>query len=65
MLERQVSKKKLKDKNVVSTSRSLELLHIDLFGPVKTASVNGKKSGLVIVDYYNRWAWGEISQTQG
>lgn len=25
-----------KDKNVISTSRNLELLHIDLFGPVKT-----------------------------
>jgi IS30 family transposase len=35
----------------------LELLHIDLFGPVKTASVNGKKYGLVIVDDYSRWTW--------
>ena len=47
----------LKQKNVVSTSRPLELLHIDLFGPVKTASISGKKYGLVIVDDYSRWTW--------
>ena len=35
----------------------MELLHIDLFGPVKTASINGKKYGLVIVDDYSRWTW--------
>ena len=47
----------LNKKNVVSTSKPLELLHIDLFGPVKTASVSGKKYGLVIVDDYSRWTW--------
>src|ERR1044072_7930185 len=47
----------LNKKNVVSTSRPLELLHIDLFGPVKTASISGKKYGLVIVDDYSRWTW--------
>src|ERR1044072_7547557 len=51
------SKRSFKAKNVVSTSRPLELLHIDLFGPVKTASINGKKYGLVIVDDYSRWTW--------
>ena len=39
----------LRPKNIVSTSSPLELLHIDLMGPVKTASINGKKYGLVIV----------------
>src|SRR3954471_17180393 len=51
------SKPTFKSKNVVSTSRPLELLYIDLFGPVKTASVRGKKYGLVIVDDYSRWTW--------
>src|SRR3954468_13493775 len=37
------SKPAFKSKNVVSSSRPLELLHIDLFGLVKTASVRGKK----------------------
>src|ERR1044072_3714968 len=51
------SKRPFKAKNVVSTSRPLELLHIDLFGPVKSASLNGMKYGLVIVDDYSRWTW--------
>src|ERR1044072_6323779 len=48
------SKRSFKAKNIVASSRPLELLHIDLFGPVKTASINGKKYGLVIVDDYSR-----------
>src|SRR4051812_17047992 len=44
-LKGKFSKPAFKSKNVVSTSRPLELLHIDLFGPVKTASVRGKKYG--------------------
>ena len=50
-----IIKSSFKSKNTVSTSRPLELLHIDLFGPVRTALINGKKYGLVIVDDYNRW----------
>jgi len=46
-----------KTKDIVSTSRPLELLHMDLFGPVSTASLYGSKYGLVIVDDYNRWTW--------
>jgi hypothetical protein len=37
-------------KNVMSTSRPLELLHMDLFGPVAYLSIGGSKYGLVIVD---------------
>ena len=35
----------------------MELLHIDLFGPVKTRLDSGKKYGLVIVDDYSHWTW--------
>ena len=42
-----------KSKNVISTFRPLELLHIDLFGPIRTTSLGGKKYGLVIVDNYS------------
>ncbi|KAK2411518.1 putative mitochondrial protein [Trifolium repens] len=52
-----IVKSSFKNKNIVSTTRPLELLHIDLFGPVSTASINGKKYGLVIVDDYSRWTW--------
>jgi hypothetical protein len=38
------------NKNVMTTSRPLELLHMDLFGPVAYLSIEGSKYGLVIVD---------------
>src|SRR4051812_35833196 len=43
--------------NVVSTSRPLELLHVDLFGPPSWDSLCGKKYGLFIVDDYSRYTW--------
>nr|KYP36277.1 Copia protein [Cajanus cajan] len=43
-------KSSFQSKNHVSTSRPLELLHIDLFGPTRTIFVSGKRYGLVIVD---------------
>src|SRR3954463_3976393 len=44
-------------KNVVSTSRPLELLHVDLFGPPSWDSLGGKKYGLAIIDDYSRYTW--------
>jgi len=52
-----IVKTSFKAKDFVSTSRTLELLHIDLFGPVTTESLYGSKYGLVIVDDYSRWTW--------
>ncbi|KAI3735223.1 hypothetical protein L6452_14714 [Arctium lappa] len=40
-----------------STSSPLELLHINLCGPMRTQSINGKKYVLVIVDNYSRYTW--------
>jgi hypothetical protein len=37
-------------KNVMTTSRPLELLHMDLFGPVAYLSIGGSKYGLVILN---------------
>ena len=44
-------------KNIVSTTRSSELLHMDLFGPVPYISIGGNKYGFVIVDDYSRFTW--------
>jgi hypothetical protein len=44
-------------KNVMTTSRSLELLHMDLFGPVSYLSIRGSKYGLVLVDDYSSFTW--------
>jgi hypothetical protein len=37
--------------------RSLELLHMDLFGPIAYISIGGSKYCLVIVDDYSRFTW--------
>ena len=50
-------KSSFKSKDEVSTQRPLELIHLDLFGPTRTASISGKRYGLVIVDDYSRWTW--------
>ena len=44
-------------KNIVSTSKPLQLLHIDLFGPSRTMSFEGNYYGLVIVDDFSRYTW--------
>ncbi|GJU00503.1 retrovirus-related pol polyprotein from transposon TNT 1-94 [Tanacetum coccineum] len=46
-----------KAKNIVSTTRCLELLHMDLFGPSAVRSYGGNGYTLVIVDYYSRYNW--------
>ncbi|GJS12352.1 RNA-directed DNA polymerase, eukaryota [Tanacetum coccineum] len=43
-----------KAKNIVSTTRCLELLHMDLFGPSVVQSYGGNRYTLVIVDGYSR-----------
>ncbi|GJV63519.1 retrovirus-related pol polyprotein from transposon TNT 1-94, partial [Tanacetum coccineum] len=42
-----------KAKNVVSTTKCLELLHMDLFGPSAVRSYGGNRYTLVIVDDYS------------
>ncbi|GJU10515.1 retrovirus-related pol polyprotein from transposon TNT 1-94 [Tanacetum coccineum] len=42
-----------KAKNIVSTTRCLELLHMDLFGPSAVWSYGGNRYTLVIVDNYS------------
>jgi transposase InsO family protein len=44
-------------KAFMSTSRPLELLHMDLFRPTTYASVGGNLYCLVIVDDYSRYTW--------
>jgi transposase InsO family protein len=55
-------------KNIMTTDRPLELLHMDLFGPIAYISIDGSKYCLVIVDDYSRFTWvfflQEKSQTQ-
>jgi transposase InsO family protein len=43
--------------SILTTSSPLELIHMDLFGPVAYISIGGNKYGLVIVDDYSRFTW--------
>ncbi|GJY65985.1 retrovirus-related pol polyprotein from transposon TNT 1-94 [Tanacetum coccineum] len=40
-----------------SSHSKLELLHVDLCGPMRVASINEKKYILVIIDDYSRFTW--------
>jgi hypothetical protein len=55
-------------KNIMTTDRPLELLHMDLFGPIAYISIGMSKYCLVIMDDYSRFTWlfflQEKSQTQ-
>nr|GEV75830.1 hypothetical protein [Tanacetum cinerariifolium] len=56
----EVSKAKrisFKSKAVPSSKGRLNLLHMDLCGPMRIASINRKKYILVIVDDYSRYTW--------
>nr|GEV42330.1 hypothetical protein [Tanacetum cinerariifolium] len=43
--------------SVPSSKRRLNLLHMDLCGPMRVASINAKKYIMVIVDDYSRYTW--------
>ena len=40
-----------------STDRVLQLIHMDLFGPVTPKSINGNEYTLVVTDDYSRYTW--------
>ena len=42
-------------KSIMTTKQPLELIHMDLFGPVAYLSIRGNKYGLIIVDDYSRF----------
>ena len=50
-------KSSFKSKAHSSSTRILNLLHMDLFGPVTPLSLSGRKYTLVVVDDYSRHTW--------
>nr|GEX28754.1 retrovirus-related Pol polyprotein from transposon TNT 1-94 [Tanacetum cinerariifolium] len=50
-------RKTFQTKSTPSSKRQLQLLHMDLCGPMRVESINGKKYVLVIVDDYSRYTW--------
>nr|GEV04044.1 hypothetical protein [Tanacetum cinerariifolium] len=51
------TKKSHKPKSEDTNHEKLYLLHMDLCGPMRVESVNGKKYILIIVDDYSRFTW--------
>nr|GEX61297.1 retrovirus-related Pol polyprotein from transposon TNT 1-94 [Tanacetum cinerariifolium] len=54
---RKAKRKSFHTKITPSSKRRLQLLHMDLCGPIRVASINGKRYVLVIVDDYSRYTW--------
>ena len=50
-------KTSFKPKNQISTTRLLQLIHLDLFGPIDITSLGGSKYTFVIIDDYSRYTW--------
>jgi hypothetical protein len=44
-------------KNIMTTIRPLEMLHMNLFGPIAYISIGGNKYGPVIADDYSCFTW--------
>ncbi|GJX95746.1 retrovirus-related pol polyprotein from transposon TNT 1-94 [Tanacetum coccineum] len=51
-------------KPVLNSKQRLHMLHIDLCGPMRVASINGKRYILVIVDDYSRYTWVHFLRTK-
>nr|GEX81957.1 retrovirus-related Pol polyprotein from transposon TNT 1-94 [Tanacetum cinerariifolium] len=56
-------RKSFHTKTTPSSKRRLQLLHLDLCGPMRVASINGKRYVIVIVDDYSRYTWTYFLET--
>nr|GEU83572.1 hypothetical protein [Tanacetum cinerariifolium] len=52
-----IHRKHNKSKTAFASNKPLYLLHMDLYGPMRVESINGKRYVLVVVDDYSRYTW--------
>nr|GFA04929.1 hypothetical protein [Tanacetum cinerariifolium] len=52
-----IYRKHHKSKTTFASNKPLYLLHMNLCGPMRVESVNGKRHVLVVVDDYSRYTW--------
>nr|GEX46545.1 retrovirus-related Pol polyprotein from transposon TNT 1-94 [Tanacetum cinerariifolium] len=52
-----IHRKHHKSKMVFASNKPFYLLHMDLCGPMRVQSINGKRYVLVVVDDYSRYTW--------
>nr|GEW87335.1 hypothetical protein [Tanacetum cinerariifolium] len=58
-----IHRKHHKSKRTFASNKLLYLLHIDLCGPMRVVSINGKRYVLVVVDDYSRRSFHESSES--
>nr|GEW42842.1 retrovirus-related Pol polyprotein from transposon TNT 1-94 [Tanacetum cinerariifolium] len=51
-------------KPVPNSRQRLHLLYMDLYGPIRIASINGKRYILVIMDDYSRYTWVDFLRSK-
>ncbi|GJU34543.1 retrovirus-related pol polyprotein from transposon TNT 1-94 [Tanacetum coccineum] len=54
-----------KSLTITRSKKWLDLLHMDLCGPMQIETINGKKYILVIVDDYSRYTWTLFMRSKG
>ncbi|GKD70792.1 retrovirus-related pol polyprotein from transposon TNT 1-94 [Tanacetum coccineum] len=59
-----IKKESHKPKPEPSTNEKLQMFHMDLCGPMRVESINGKKYILVIIDDYSRFTWVKFFRTK-
>nr|GEW29015.1 retrovirus-related Pol polyprotein from transposon TNT 1-94 [Tanacetum cinerariifolium] len=52
-----INQKNHKSKTAFASNKPLYLLHMDLCGPMRIQSINGKRYVLVVVDDYSQYTW--------
>nr|GFC82854.1 retrovirus-related Pol polyprotein from transposon TNT 1-94 [Tanacetum cinerariifolium] len=52
-----IHRKHHKSKTAFALNKPLYILHMDLCGPMRVQSINGKRYVLVVVDDYSRYTW--------
>nr|GFA76620.1 integrase, catalytic region, zinc finger, CCHC-type, peptidase aspartic, catalytic [Tanacetum cinerariifolium] len=57
LLTGKIHRKHHKSKTDSASNKPLYLLHMDLCGPIRVKSINGKRYVLVVVDDYSRYTW--------
>nr|GFA40672.1 putative ribonuclease H-like domain-containing protein [Tanacetum cinerariifolium] len=64
LLTGKAKRKSFHSKLTPSSKRRLHLLHMNLCGPMRVASINGKRYVLVIVDDYSRYTWTHFPRSK-
>jgi hypothetical protein len=52
-------------KNIMTTTRPLKMLHMDLFSPIAYISIGSNKYDFVIIDDYSHFTWMFFLQDKG